>query len=233
MIRLKHPAGLFPYRLAWGDAVHFAPHARIDRRALGLDVVLCSPYKFFGPHLGMAAIERRLAEELPADRVRPAGETPAGHRFETGTGAHEAVAGFTPTVDYLAGLGEGATRGERLDSAYARIVDHEQQLTVQALRRFADVPGLRLYGIGDPERAGERTPTFSFTIDGLSPETVCRRLNDEAIFAWNGNFYALNAALALDVEGSGGFVRVGFLHYTTPDEVDRLGDALESIARRR
>ena len=94
--------------LAWADAVHYAPHGRIDRVAMGLDVLVCSPYKFFGPHLGMAAIRHDLAERWPADRVRPSDETPAGHRFETGTQSHEALAGFVAAVEYLAELGEGA-----------------------------------------------------------------------------------------------------------------------------
>src|ERR687897_115214 len=119
--------------LAWADGVHLAPHRRLRARELGLDVVLCSPYKFFGPHLGIAAIRPDLAESLPADRVRPAAEDPPGHRFETGTQSHEAIAGATAAVDYLASLGEGADRRARLDDAFARIRRHEEALARRTL----------------------------------------------------------------------------------------------------
>jgi cysteine desulfurase family protein (TIGR01976 family) len=218
--------------LAWGDAVHYAPHGRIDRNALGLDVVVCSPYKYFGPHLGMASIRKELAERWPADRVRPADETPAGHRFETGTQSHEALAGFIAAVDYLAELGEGATRRERLDSAYERIRSYEEALTVRTLERLNGIPGLRIYGITDPARVAERTPTFSFTIDGVAPRAIAEELGRQGIFTWDGNFYALNVMLAYGLEDHGGAVRIGYLHYTTVEEVDRVCDAIEAIATR-
>ncbi len=218
--------------LAWADAVHYAPHGRIDRRGMGLDVVVCSPYKYFGPHLGMAAIRHDLAQHWPADRVRPAAETPAAHRFETGTQSHEALAGFVAAVDYLAELGEGGTRRARLDSAYARITAHEEALSRQAMGRLADIPGLALHGIADPARVAERTPTFAITIDGVHPRAIAEELGRAGIFVWDGNYYALNVMLALGLEDRGGAVRAGFLHYTTTDEVDRLCDALEAIATR-
>ena len=133
--------------LAWADGVHLAPHRRLDRAGLGLDVLLCSPYKFFGPHLGVAAIRRELAESLPADRVRPADEWPPGHRFEAGTQSHEAIAGTTAAIDYLRELGDGD-----LDRAYERIEAHEQRLS----RSFLEgLPGrvCGLYGIADPDAA--------------------------------------------------------------------------------
>jgi cysteine desulfurase family protein (TIGR01976 family) len=219
--------------LAWGDAVHYAPHGRIDRAGLGLDVVVCSPYKFFGPHLGMAAIRKDLAERWPADRVRPASEHPAGHRFETGTQSHEALAGFVAAVDYLADLGdlgEHATRRARLDAAYTRIVRHEASLSERALRRMSAIPGLRLYGVADLARIAERTPTFTFTIDGMTPRAVAEELGRQGVFVWDGDYYALGAMAALGLEGSGGAVRAGFLLYTTVEEVDRLCDAVEAIA---
>ena len=128
--------------LAWADAVHYAPHRRIDVAALGVDVLLCSPYKFFGPHLGCAWGRKELFESWPADRVRPADEFPAGHRFETGTQSHEAIAGATAAVDYLASLGEGADRRAQLDDAYARIRAYEEDLSAHALRRLSAIPGL-------------------------------------------------------------------------------------------
>ena len=127
--------------LAWADAVHYAPHRRIDVAALGVDVLLCSPYKFFGPHLGCAWGRRELLEAWPADRVRPAEEHPPGHRFETGTQSHEAIAAATAAVDYLASLGEGADRRAQLDDAYAQIRAHEDDLSAHALSRLVGDPG--------------------------------------------------------------------------------------------
>lgn len=216
--------------LAWCDGVHYAPHRRIDRGAIGADVVLCSPYKFFGPHLGVAAVRRDLAESLPADQVRPADPEPPGHRFEAGTQSHEAIAGFVAAVDYLAGLGEGADRRARLDDAYSRIGRYESRLARHFLGAIADVPGLRLYGIADPARITERTPTFCLTLDGTSPEQVSAALAAEGIFTWHGNYYALSVMEYLGLQQRGGALRVGFLHYNTTEEADRCRDALADLA---
>jgi len=223
---LAHEAGA----LAWADAVHYAPHRRLDREALGLDVLLCSPYKFFGPHQGVAGIRLDLARSWPADRVRPASEQPPGHRFETGTQSHEALAGVVAAVDYLASLGDGATRSERLDSAFARIAAYERGLTVHTLERLAGMRGVRLYGIAEPARADERTPTFCVTFDRLEPREAAARLADEGIFTWDGDYYAYEAIRALGLHAAGGAVRAGYLHYTTPEEVDRFLDRVEALA---
>lgn len=227
IVRAAHAAGA----IAWADAVHAAPHARLDRAGLEIDVLLCSPYKFFGPHLGLAAIRKDLAERWPVDRVRPADEHPAGHRFEAGTQSHEALAGLVAAVDFLAGLGDGPTRRARLDAAYGRIAKHEAALSARALRRLGAIPGLRLFGITDPDRLGERTPTFSFRLDGVAPRRVAEELGRRGIFVWDGNFYALEPMKALGLE-DGGAVRAGFLLYTTAEEVARLADAVAEIAAR-
>lgn len=216
--------------LAWADGVHFAPHRRIDRAALGVDVLLCSPYKFFGPHLGLAAIRRDLAETLPADKARPAGEDPPAHRFEAGTQSHEAMAGFVAAVDYLAGLGEGADRRARLDDAYARIVDYEFGLTRQFLDGLREVPGLTLYGLAETERLGERTPTFCFRLENMNPRAVSEALAREGIFSWDGHYYAINVMDSLGLGGDGA-VRIGFLHYNTASEIDRCLSALTRLAK--
>ena len=210
-----HAAGA----LAWADGVHLAPHRRLRAREVGLDVFLCSPYKFFGPHLGIAAIRPDLAESLPADRVRPAGEHPPGHRFEAGTQSHEAVAGATAAIDYLRELGGGD-----LDSAFARIEEHETQLTARFLSGLPD--RVRLYGIRTPEG---RTPTFCFNVDGRPPRRVAELLAEHELYVWDGDYYALEPMRALGIGDSGGAVRAGFLHYTTEDEVDRLLEALWSL----
>ena len=210
-----HAAGA----LAWADGVHFAPHRRPDRGALGVDVLLCSPYKIFGPHLGIAAVRRDLAEALPADRVRPASQDPPGHRFETGTPSFEALAGFTAAVGYLRGLGNGD-----LDAAYAAIRAHEDALTRHALERLSTVDGVTVHG---PAGVSDRTPTFCLTVDGRAPRAVAERLAGGGIFCWDGDFYAPGPLRALGL--TEGAVRAGFLHYSTLGEVDRLADALRSV----
>jgi cysteine desulfurase family protein (TIGR01976 family) len=205
--------------LTWADGVHMAPHGRLRARELGLDVVLCSPYKFFGPHLGIATIRPDLAESLPADRVRPAGETPAGHRFEAGTQSHEAIAGATAAIDYLRELGGGD-----LDSAFAQIHEHETRLSARFLTGLPE--GIELYGIRTPEG---RTPTFCFNVNGRLPREVAEVLAEQDIYVWDGNYYALEPMRALGIEDTGGAVRAGFLHYTTEEEVDRLLEALWSL----
>jgi cysteine desulfurase family protein (TIGR01976 family) len=205
--------------LAWADGVHLAPHRRLRARELGLDVALCSPYKFFGPHLGIAAIRPDLAESLPADRVRPASEDPPGHRFEAGTQSHEAIAGALAAIEYLRELGDGD-----LDAAFALIEQHETQLTARFLSGLPD--GIRLYGIRTPEG---RTPTFCFNVDGRRPREVADLLAERDLYVWDGDYYALEPMRALGLADSGGAVRAGFLHYTTEDEVDRLLEALADL----
>lgn len=225
---IAHEAGA----LAWADAVHFAPHRRIDVQHLGVDVLLCSSYKFFGPHLGVAWARRQLLDSWPADRVRPADETPPGHRFELGTQSHEAIAGFVAAVDYLASLGSGLDRPSRLDSAFTAIQIYEQDLARRFLVGLDDVPGARLHGIADPERVAERTPTFCLTVDGHEPRVVATHLAERGINVWDGNYYAPELMTHLGLEGHGGGVRIGFLHYTSPDEVDRALTGLRLAAGR-
>jgi cysteine desulfurase family protein (TIGR01976 family) len=210
--------------LAWADAVHLAPHHRLRRAELGIDVLLCSPYKYFGPHLGVAAIDRRLAESLPADRVRPAEEWPPGHRFETGTQSHEAIAGATAAIEYLRSLGDG-----ELDTAFDRIRAHEEALSRRFLEALAGLPGLELYGIADPGRVGERTPTFCFNLGDWEARDLAAELAARDIYVWHGEYYALAPMRALGLADRGA-VRAGFLHYTTEDEVDRLLSALAELA---
>jgi cysteine desulfurase family protein (TIGR01976 family) len=204
--------------LAWADGVHLAPHRRLRARELGIDVLLCSPYKFFGPHLGIAAIRPDLAETLPADRVRPAAEHPPGHRFETGTQSHEAIAGAVAAIDYLRSLGDG-----NLDTAFERIEEHETRLAEQFLAALPE--RVRLYGI---RAASGRTPTFCFNVEGRRPRAVAEALGERGIYVWDGHYYALEPIRALGLE-DGGAVRAGFVHYTTEGEVDRLLDALGEL----
>jgi cysteine desulfurase family protein (TIGR01976 family) len=208
--------------LAWADAVHLAPHRRLRAGEWGIDVLLCSPYKFFGPHLGVAAIRPELAESLPADRVRPAEEHPAGHRFETGTQSHEAVAGTIAAIDYLRSLGGGS-----LDTSFDRLGDYEESLSQRFLEGLPE--GLELYGL---RSSHGRTPTFCFNLAGYAPRALAERLGERGLYVWDGDYYALEPMRALGLDGGGGAVRAGFLHYTTVEEVDRLLEALVSLADR-
>jgi cysteine desulfurase family protein (TIGR01976 family) len=207
-----HAAGA----LAWADGVHLAPHRRLRAREWRLDVLLCSPYKFFGPHMGIAAIRPDLAESLPADRVRPASDHPPGHRFETGTQPHEAVAGATAAIEYLRSLGDGS-----LDVALDRIQAHEDALALRFLEALPD--GVRLYGI---HAVDGRTPTFCMRVAGEAPRRTAERLAELGLYVWDGDYYALEPMRALGLAESGGAMRAGFLHYTTEAEVDRLLAAL-------
>jgi cysteine desulfurase family protein (TIGR01976 family) len=202
IVELAHGAGA----LAWADAVHYAPHGPIDAYALGVDVLVCSPYKFFGPHLGLAFVRDELAESWRTYKVRP-----ASHRFETGTLAHELLAGFVAAVEYIESLGWPAIR------------THERALG----QRFLEgLPGrCTLYGL--PSMDG-RVPTFAFTVDGLSPRAVAERLAERDIAVWDGNYYAVEVMERLGL-GDGGAVRAGFVHYNTGDEVDRLLSALAEL----
>jgi cysteine desulfurase family protein (TIGR01976 family) len=225
--RAAHAVGA----VAWIDAVHYAPHRRLDFAALNADVLFYSPYKCFGPHLGVAAIRHELAETLPADRVRPAWEIPAGHRFETGTQSHEALAGLIAAVDYVAGLGTGSERQARLDLAFRWIERHETDLALHFLERIRAIDALAVHGITDPWRIAERVPTFCLDLEGVEPQALSSALASDGIFSWHGNFYALELMQSLGLDQCGGAVRIGFLHYNTLEEVERCADALERIAK--
>jgi cysteine desulfurase family protein (TIGR01976 family) len=208
--------------LAWADGVHLAPHRRMRAREWGLDVLLCSPYKFFGPHLGVAAIRPDLAESLPADRVRPASEDPPGHRFEAGTQSHEAVAGTVAAIDYLRSLGDGS-----LDKCFDRIALYEDSLSRHFLDGLPDA--VELYGI---RGSHGRTPTFCFNVPGYAPRELAQRLGERDIYVWDGDYYAREPMRALGLDAGGGAVRAGFLHYTAVEEIHRLLEAVVSLAVR-
>ena len=202
VVELAHETGA----LAWADAVHYAPHAPIDVRTLDVDVLVCSPYKFFGPHLGLAYVREALASSWRTYKVRP-----AHHRFETGTLAHELLAGFVAAVEYVDSIG------------WPAIQAHERAL---GERFLAGVPECcTLYGL--PGMDG-RVPTFAFTVDGVPPRAVAERLAKRDIAVWDGNYYAIEVMKQLGL-GDEGAVRAGFVHYNTPDEVDRLLTALYEL----
>ena len=251
IIRMAQDSGA----LAYVDAVHYAPHGFIDVRDLDCDFLACSTYKFFGPHMGVLYGKREHLERLHPYKVRPNTDEVPG-RWEMGTLNHECIAGITACVEYLAELGrrssetnsrttddggqpalrneapkEPTARRALLHSAYRAIQFHEHELSLRMLRGLAEIPGLRLYGISDPARVAERCPTFAIRIDGHHPAELAKKLGERGIFTWDGNYYALNLTEHLDVEKSGGFLRIGLVHYNTPEEVDRLLATLQEIAR--
>jgi len=222
---------------AWSfvDAVHYAPHGPIDVRAIGCDFLACSAYKFFGPHQGILYGRAELLERLRPYKVRPAEDT-LPDRWETGTQNHEAMAGVTAAIDYLAELGERVgERGDRrarLQAAMAATQAYERELFTHLAEGLLAIPDLDFYGLRDPETFDRRTPTVSIRIDGITPMEIARRLGERGIFVWDGNYYALNLSERLGVEDSGGMVRIGLAHYNTREEVDRLVEELSAIRAR-
>jgi cysteine desulfurase family protein (TIGR01976 family) len=205
---IAHDAGA----LAWVDAVHYAPHGPIDVQAAGADVLLCSPYKFYGPHLGLAFGRRGLLESWRPYKVRPAPESPVGGRYETGTLAFELLAGFAAAVAYLDEIG------------WDFIQEREASLGQQFLDGLPD--GWRLYGV--PAMDG-RVPTFAVRHEGLSPRSAAEQLGKRGFAVWDGNYYAVEIMRRLGLDD--GAVRIGIVHYNTADEVSRLLGALGEIAR--
>jgi cysteine desulfurase family protein (TIGR01976 family) len=204
---LAHDAGA----LAWADAVHYAPHGPIDVGAFGVDVLICSPYKFFGPHLGVAFARPDLLAGWRPYKVRPAPNEPLGHRFETGTLPHELLAGFVAAVEYVESVGWDAIRS------------HERALGERFLTGLPD--GFALHGL--PTMEG-RVATFAFTHRDRSPREIATALGDRGIAVWHGDYYAVELMKRLDL-ADGGAVRAGIVHYNTEEEVDRLLEALSSF----
>lgn len=217
------------------DAVHFAQHRSIDTQALDVDVLFTSPYKYFGPHLGVVYVRASLLAKWEPYKVRPAhDENPS--RWEPGTQNHEALAGLRAAVDYLADVGRefgqpaGSARRDAIVAGMRAIQEYEERLTVRWLKGLAGLQDASLYGIADPARAAERTPTFAVRWGREDPRSTAQRLGDAGIFVWDGNYYALALMERLGLEESGGAVRVGFCHYNTLAEVDRVIAELSSGA---
>jgi cysteine desulfurase family protein (TIGR01976 family) len=231
VIEAAHAVGALTYV----DAVHAAPHMPIDVSALQADLLVCSPYKFFAPHLGMLYGRRDLLERLDSYRVRPAGGELPG-KWEVGTQSHESLAGLLGTFRYLERLGAayGDVAGDddrrgRLRAAMSAVREHERTLSLGTLERLASVDGVRLFGLTDADRIDERVPTFSFTVDGHHARRVAQHLAEHAISTWDGDFYAWELVRALGLTDVGGLVRIGLVHYNTLEEVDRLVDALGEL----
>jgi cysteine desulfurase family protein (TIGR01976 family) len=253
IVRLAHAVGA----LAYIDAVHYGPHGLIDVAALGCDFLACSTYKFFGPHMGVLFGKREHLQRLRPYKVRP-NTNAIPNCWEWGTLNHECIAGIAACVEYFADLGRRAlescghghlvlessgdgrlgrpssearpvTRRAAIEAAYQAIHEHERALLEKMIAGLLKIPRLKIYGITDPARFPERCATLAVRIDGHTPLELATKLGERGFFTWDGNYYALNLTEHLDVEKSGGFLRIGLVHYNTIDEVDRLLAALREI----
>ena len=216
----------------------------------GCDYLACSAYKFFGPHVGILWGRKTLMAELTPYKVRPAADS-LPDRWDCGTQNHEGIAGTLAAVEYLADLGErfgdadgagagaagagapgvaGAGRRARILAGMRAIEAYEREVSARVLAGLAGIPGLTVHGLADPGRADERTPTFAVTLAGWTPRGVAEALAARGIYAWDGDFYATTLVEDLGLAASGGVVRLGMVHYTTFDEVDRLIGTLQELA---
>jgi len=228
--RLAHAAGALVYI----DAVHYAPHGLIDVKEIDCDFLVCSPYKFFGPHMGTLYGKGQHLRSFRPYKVRPCTDQ-IPERWETGTQVHELIAGIGAAVEYIAGLGRHsdpsvATRREALAAAYRATVTYERRLISRLIEGLQAIPGVRIYGITEPSRFGERCSTLSLCLGTHNPTTIAAFLGERGIFTWDGNYYALNLSERLGVESQGGMLRIGLVHYNTMEEVERLLSALREFA---
>ena len=262
IVALAHKAGA----LAYIDAVHYTPHGLIDVQALDCDFLVCSTYKFFGPHMGVLFGKREHLQRFRPYKVRPLTDA-IPYRWEYGTLNHECIAGIAACVEYIADLGRETTnetatgttslrvphpsrlskggndaagasglnanekteRRAAIESAYAAIHEHERTLLDRIMTGLKKIPGAKIYGITDPARFEQRCATIAVRIENHTPVELATKLGDRGFFTWDGNYYALNLTEHLDVEKSGGFLRIGLVHYNTVEEVDRLLAALREI----
>lgn len=219
--------------LTFLDAVHFAPHALIDVKAFGCDFLVCSAYKFFGPHVGVQWGRREILEELTAYKVRPAANSLPG-KWMTGTQNHEGIVGALEAVEYLADLGRWVSDSKTLNrrlalrAAYSAIGHYERELSFYLIDSLERLDHVKIWGITDPSQFDCRLPTVSITHRTISPRPLAKRLAEEGIFVWSGNYYALEVTESLDLEPEG-MVRIGLVHYNTKEEIDRLLRALRRL----
>ncbi len=222
--------------LSYIDAVHYAPHGPIDVRALDCDFLVCSTYKFFGPHMGVLYGKREHLKRLRPYKVRPNTDN-IPNCWEWGTLNHECIAGIKACVDYWEELGRRAkpavtTRRAAILAAHDAIQGHERAMMDKMIAGLLAIPGLKLYGITDPHNFENRCATIAVRIEGHTPLELARKLGEHGFFTWDGNYYALNVTEQLNVERLGGFLRIGLVHYNTMEEVEGLQAAMREIVGR-
>jgi cysteine desulfurase family protein (TIGR01976 family) len=256
IVELAHAAGA----LAYVDAVHYGPHGLIDVAALDCDFLVCSTYKFFGPHMGVLFGKREHLQRLHPYKVRPLTDA-SPNRWEWGTLNHECIAGIGACVEYIADIGrtvadkgraslegqagrpsphdlsphDSSDRRAAIVGAFQAIHHYERGLMERLIAGLKEIPKMKIYGISDPARFDQRCPTFAVRVidqtAGQTPLALASKLGERGFFTWDGNYYALNLTEDLDVERSGGFLRIGLVHYNTVEEVDRLLEALREIVK--
>jgi cysteine desulfurase family protein (TIGR01976 family) len=240
LIRMAKEAGALVYI----DAVQYAPHGPIDVQDLDPDFLVCSSYKFFGPHAGALYGKYDLLEELKAYKVRPASDD-LPYKFETGTQNHEGIAGVLGALEYFAWVGaefgrqyaqaweEAGFSGRRLTykQAMSAIRDYEFDLSRALIGVLESVPGARIYGVTDTDRLNERVPTVSFRLNGKDPAQMAEAIGRQGVYVWNGHNYALAIVERMGLLEAGGMIRVGPVHYNTVEEIERFGEVLKQVAR--
>ncbi|MBN2367326.1 MAG: aminotransferase class V-fold PLP-dependent enzyme, partial [Calditrichaeota bacterium] len=222
------------------DAVQYVPHGVTDVQDLDCDFLVCSAYKFFGPHQGILWGRGELLEKLPAYKVRPADDKPPG-KFETGTQSHEGQAGTLGALEYLEWVGEimgqeyvpnlytGSKNTKNLHAAMLAIRDYEKSLSRELISDLQAIKGVKIHGITDLNALAERVPTVSFEVENQHPAEIARKLGEENIFVWDGDYYAVEVIKHLGLETKGGMIRVGAVHYNTISEIHQLLNKLELV----
>jgi len=225
IVEIAHSAGA----LSYVDAVHYAPHGVVDVAALDTDFLVASSYKFFGPHLGALYGKRERLDQLDAYKVIPAPGRGPG-KWETGTQSFESLAGAAAAVDHLASIGDGPTRRDRIAEGQRSVKTYEAALAKRFLTGAADIPGLVVYGITQPDLLDQRVPTFSVAIEGAHPADTAAAMRARGLYVRSGDFYAVGVMEHLGLRDRGGLVRIGFVQYTTAEEVDRTLEALAAAS---
>ena len=240
LIKMAKDAGALTYI----DAVQYAPHGPIDVQDLDCDFLVCSSYKFFGPHAGALYGKYDLLNELKAYKVRPADDE-LPYKFETGTQNHEGIAGVLGALEYFEWLGnqfgeqyaqvwqEAGYSGRRLiyKQAMSAMQDYELELSRALIGVIESVSGTRIYGVTDTNKLNERVPTVSFRLDGKDPAKVADAIGNQGIYVWNGHNYALAIVERMGLLEAGGMIRVGPVHYNTLEEIERFGEVLKQVAK--
>src|SRR5699024_6995805 len=208
------------------DALHAVPHFAVNFKTLDVDLMFCSAYKFFGPHVGVAAIKHNLYEQLFAFKLQPH-PSDIPDKLETGTINFEGLIGVIETIKFMAAFGQGETLRERLDSAYKQFETYEDMLADKLRNGLSQVDGVTLYQAS----TSRKTPTVAFRVDGISPEDVCRKMSELAIHIESGDFYAMTVVERLGLTASGGLIRAGIAPYNTEEEIDRLINGIKALKK--